>query len=525
MLLRDYVRRAAKSYPDKIAFVDGDLKRNWREFHERTDRFGAALQTLGVRKGDRVCIMAHDHVEVVEHWLACTKIGAVRVGVNWRYAAREKLHIIRDSNAKLVLLQSNCIESLTPYLDELRGEGRIFVGFGGKHNLEHDYEQLIAVADGPEPVPLDAADIAAFSYTTGTTGLPKGAIWSNGAVLSSLTHAVLNMGWRHQDVMLSPAPMMGAPILFNSYGVINGMTTVLVGGDFSAPSFWELVQRHCVTATMGVPTMIRRVLDEYAEGHYDASTLRSVFYGSAPMSPSLIRETYRVLDCEIIQVYGSTETCGAATYLREEDHRRALSTEDFRLLESCGRPSPQVDVMILREDASLADVNEVGELCIRSDTNAVGYHNSAPEQCDLYNGEWLRTGDLGRIDADGFIYLVDRKKFMMISGGYNVYPVVVENILAEHGAVREVAVLGVPHPEWGEAVTAFVSLKPNAQTSPDELIEFTRPHLGKWEVPKHVAIMDDLPKGVTGKIDKLALRHHCKLHPEAIPWLAAEAGS
>lgn len=517
MLLRDYVRRAAKSYPDKIAFIDGDLKRNWREFHERTDRLGAALQMLGVRKGDRVCIMAHEHIEMVEHWMTCAKIGAVRVGVNYRYSPREKLHIIRDADAKIVVLENNCIEDLAAYLDELRAEGRILIGFGGAHDLEFDYEKLIAAADAPDLVPLAGNDVISFSYTTGTTGLPKGAIWTHAATIESIVHSVLAIGLRYEDVWLMPAPTPGAPILFNTFGIINGTTTTLIG-DFTASRFWEIIERDRVTGTGGVPTMIRRVLEEYATGNHDASSLRSLFYGSAPMPPTLIRETYNTLGCDLIQPYGSTESLGWVTYLREDDHRRALAEGDFRLLESCGRPSQHVDAMILRDDGSPAEIGEIGEVCIRSDAVTIGYHNRPPEQDDLFFGDWLRMGDLGRMDEEGYIFLVDRRKFMIISGGYNVYPVVVENVLAEHEAVREVAVLGAPHPEWGEAVTAFVSLKPGARSTGDELIRYTQPKLGKWQVPKHIEIVEDLPKGVTGKIDKIALRQHFKTHPEALPW-------
>ena len=518
MFVRDFIRRGADSFPEKIAYIDGDRSRNWLELHERTDRLASSLQKLGVKKGDCVAMMAHEHVEVLELMYACAKIGAIRVGINWRYSSREKLHIIHDSDAKVVFLQSNTIAGLAEQLADLKKEGRQLVGFLGTHELQHDYEQLVAKGGTPQHVSLQREDSFAYSYTTGTTGLPKGAIWTQGGVIESMVGMSLCMGLSYNDVYLMPAPMPGAPILFNMFGILTGMKTVLIGGDFDPVRFWELVQRHRVTQSLGVPTMIRRVLDTYKAGHYDASSIRILSYGSAPMPPALVKDVYNTLGCDLMQPYGSTEACGWVTFLRPEEHKRAMETGNYRLLESCGRASPFADVAIFREDGTRADIDEVGEVCVRADFTIKRYHNAPPENNDLYFDDWMRTGDLGCKDSMGYFYLVDRKRFMIISGGYNVYPVVVENVLSEHPAVHEIAVFGAPHPEWGEAVIAIVVLKPGIIASPTELIDFTRPHLGKWEVPKHVEIVDELPKGVTGKITKVELRQKYKSNPELLPW-------
>lgn len=519
MLLRDYTRRAADSYCEKTAFVDGDIRRDWRAVDERSSRFATALQKLGVRKGDVVCIVAHEHIEVLEHWLACAKIGAVRVGINWRYSPREQEHIIRDSNAKVVLVQANCHEQMSKFLPEVEKEGRILIGFGASHGLRYDFETLIAQhPDRPDHIDLSPDDLLAYSYTTGTTGLPKGAIWTQSAVVESIIHSILNLGLAHDDIWLMPAPMPGAPILFNTFGVINGMTTTLINGDFAPDKYWDIVERERVTASGGVPTMIRRLLEEYDTGKYDASSLVNLFYGSSPMPPALTKRLFITLDCELIQPYGSTETGGWVTYLRQKEHRRAIEDGNLQLLESCGRPSQHADLKIFDEGGNEVPEGEVGEVCVTSGTNTIGYHNLPEETEKLYFGKWLRTGDLGYKDKDGYYFLVDRRKFMIISGGYNVYPVVVENVLAEHRAVREVCVIGAPHPEWGEAVTAVISLKTGKNVSSAELVEFVRPKLGKWEIPKHIEFIEDLPRGVTGKIDKVALRQRFKNSPELLPW-------
>ena len=508
LLPRDFIRRCAASYPDKAAFVDGDRIASWGAMHERSGRLAGALQAMGVAKGDVVAILSHDHLEVVEHWFACMKLGAVRVGINWRYAPREILHLIRDAGARILFVQANCVA----LLDEIRGEidsaGVRLIGYGEDHGLPDDYETLLTNHGAPmELPPLAPEDLIALSYTTGTTGLPKGALWTQRGVLDCVVNSMLQLGLQYEDSYFAPFPMAGVPILCGTLGMVTGMTVILPDGDFNPQRALELMTRHRATAAIFVPTMLQAVLNTYKAGDYDLSALRLLTYGSSPATPALIRDAMETFGCEIMQLYGLTEsTAGWLSFLRHDEHLRGLAGEPH-LLTSCGKPALHADLSIRSpQDGQEVPIGEVGELWARGTTNIPGYLNLPAENAELFSGEWLRTNDLARRDAEGFYYLTDRRKFMIITGGYNVYPVVVENVLAEHPAVAEVTVVGVPHPHWGEAVVAVIAKRPNADASEQELIDFCRGRVGRWEVPKHIEFVDALPKGATGKIAKYQIR-------------------
>lgn len=522
MLVRDFVRRCATSYAQKVAYIDGQRRRTWAEVCERNLRLAAALQGLGVRKGDAVAMLSYDHVEAVEHIYACLEIGAVRVGVNRGYAPKEMAHVVRDSDARVVIVQASCRHHLAPYLEEFEREGRKLVGFGEGHGFALDYERLIAQASAePEPVALDGNDAAAISYTSGTTGYPKGAIYKHSGMRDMLIHMVLSLGLRHEDTWTNPTSMAWATFMLNLMSVTNGMTTVLPGGDFKAEEFLDTCSRERVTSFLAVPVMLQRLVSTYRQdtARYDLSALRVVLYGSAPASPALIESAIETFGVELIQSYGLTEFCAWATFLQHGDHLKALAGRP-QLLTSCGRPGLHCEVSI-RDDGGVPVMRgEIGELWIRSDTLMLGYQNLPELSAEVLHGDWLRTHDIGRQDDEGYIYLTDRRHFLIITGAANVFPSIVENTLAEHPAVREVAVVGAPHPEWGEAVVAMVALKAGGAASADELIRHCQGKLAKWEVPKFIEIVADLPKGPTLKILKKQIKERYANEAGLLPWSA-----
>lgn len=519
LLARDLIVRNAASYPKKTAFIDGHTTRSWAEINERSDRWATALQQLDVHKGDVVAILAFDRVELIEHFFACMKSGAVRTGINWRYAPREMLHLIRDSNAKVIIVQAPLAPLLAEHWQTLASEGRQLIGYGGDHGMPHDLEALLAAADlAPELPPLKPDDRLALSYTTGTTGLPKGAIWSQAMLRESQSWSVVAAGLRHEDVWLTPVPLPGATAGFPTYGLVNGMTTVIQGDGFTIEGLLDAIEQHKVTVALVIPTLLQRMLEAQEQQPRDLSSLRLLAYGSSPAMPSLIRKAGEMIGCDLIQGYATTEsTTGWLTILRSEDHQRALAGEPA-LLKSCGRANVQAEISIRDDLGQPCAPGTVGELWVKSDHMIEGYLNRPEENRENFVDGWLLTGDMGYLDQEGYLYLTDRKKFMIISGGYNVYPVVIEAVLAEHPAVREISVFGVPHPDWGEAVIALVSLLPGATAVADELIEFCTDKVGKWEVPKWIKIVDDIPKGATGKIEKQKLREHYRKDPSELPW-------
>lgn len=519
LFARDLIPRNGARYPKKIAYIDGHTTRTWGEMHRRSDGWATALQQLGIGKGDVVAMLSYDRVELLEHYFACMKSGAVRTGINWRYAPREMLHLIRDSDSRVIVVQAPLAHLLADHRDTLLAEGRHLIGFGGDHGLPLDLETLIASATTPpELPPLAENDLIALSYTSGTTGLPKGAMCTQKMLREAQTWSVTVAAMRHEDVWLNPFPLPGATSGFPTYGLVTGMTTVIQGDGLTAEGLLDAIERYRVTVALVIPTLLQRMLEAQKQKPHDLSSLRLLAYGSSPAVPSLIREAIDVVGCDLIQGYATTESVtGWLTVLRPDDHRRALAGEPH-LLKSCGKPNVHAEISIRDDNGQPCPTDTVGELWIRAEHMIRGYLNRPDENRENFCDDWLLSGDMGYLDEEGYLYLTDRKKFMIISGGYNVYPVVIEAVLAEHPAVRELSVFGVPHPDWGEAVIALVSLQPDQTTTPEELIRFCTGSVGKWEIPKWIKIVDDIAKGATGKIDKHQQREHFRSHPEELPW-------
>lgn len=533
LLPRDMVAHCARSFPGKPAYVDGasERVRTWREMDERSNALAAALQGLGIGATDVVCVLAHDIVEVVEHHFACLKLGAWRVGINWRFSPVQMLHVIRDSEAKAVLIQNDCVTLFAEEeLAALRQEGRKLIGVGAGHGLPLDYDALVGGHRGAVPnLPaLAGDDVCAISYTTGTTGMPKGVLWTQRGMREALVRTPLTLGLHHEDVWFNPFPMAGVPILGTTINLGNGMTTVLTGGDFEARATLALAQKYRVTAGVFVPTQLRRITEEARRGEFDITSWRLMTFGSMPATPALIRDAYNTFGCEFGHIYGLTEaTWGIVSYLGPAEIRRAVA-ETPELLTSCGPPALHMDVAIRSPDGAPLPTGETGEVWVSSQTLMKGYWKLPDKTAEVLDGDWLNTGDIGRLDAAGYLYVVDRKSFMIISGGYNVYPAAVEEVVADHPGVREVAVVGAPHPDWGEAVVAIVSLTGDQQVSAEQILAFCRGQrhrLSRFEIPKHVLIVDDLPRGVTGKLDKLGLRRVLQEDPDKLPWTRQSAAA
>lgn len=514
MYLRDFIAGCAATYPSEIAYISGETQRTWREVHVRTDRLAGALQAMGLVKGDCVGILAHNTLEIAEHWLACLKAGFVRMGINWRYSRRELVHTVYDSAVKAVLVDARCLQLIAPELDEMRSAGIVFIGFGKGHGLEHDYETLLEAAPAVGLPPLQDGDGALIGYTSGSTGLPKGVLLTQRNVRESSIHLSIGAGYTFDDVRLYCTNPAGNNIFLACINVLTGMKTVIE--DYHADGFMDLVERHRITQVTLVPTMLRRAIESVRAGGCDVSLLRQITYGTMPTPPALIRQAYDTLGCAFMQVYGSSEAGGPVTALFDSHHRRGIRGEP-ELLTSVGRVLPHARVSV-RDPAGLPlPPGQEGTVWLGGETVMAGYVNLPDETRECLDGGWFRTGDLGRVDERGFIFLGDRSKNLIITGGMNVFPTSVENALAEHPAVSEVVAVGVPHPEWGEAVTAMVCLWPGRQATGMQLIEHCRGRLPRWEVPKHVEVVAHLPTGFTDKLDKRAVRDRL-IDAAALPW-------
>lgn len=521
ILPRDLVKRTGVNNPNKTAYICGDRRASWGDMHARSDRIAAALQAKGSAAGDVVGIMAPECIEVYEHFFACMKIGAIRVGVNRRYAEAELRHVFVDSGMKFLFVHASCRDILSNVRDDLRTLSILTIGFGGEHDFDADLAAMIGDAcAAPDLPPLAAADALMYSYTSGTTGTPKGAVLTHGAIAATILHALAEFGFVRDDRFLLPTGNAWVAVVLAFLGLGNGMTHVIADGDYDRATFFDIVREQCVTAFLLAPTMLNWALEDNRRTPFDLSSVRLIIYGSSPASPALIKRVHETFGKDMINVYALTETSwGGVAFLSPGDHRRALSKKP-ELLSSVGRIASHFEISIRNEDGAPVRAGEPGEIWLRGPTIMTNYLN-LPEQTDaVLRDGWLRTNDIGRLDEDGYLYLLDRQKFMIISGGVNVYPAAVEAILAKHPGVADICVVGVPHPEWGEAVVAVVRRHDgHAKLTGSELIDFCRDKLNRPSTPKHIIFTeDDFPRTTNFKVRKHEVRELVMTAPGSLPW-------
>ncbi len=508
--------RVSRNYAGKVAYRCGAAVRTWAQMNDRAGRLAGALHGLGARRSDTVAILGRETLEIYEHYFACMKAGLVRVGINWRYAPAEVAHILQDCGARILLVHAECEPLLRQAMALADLSHLVVVGYGD-HGQPHDYESLMRGASAPQPCPLAGEDPLVVSYTSGSTGVPKGVVHSHRSVALIIIQGAVSRGLTTDDVWYGAVASSWMACVLNMIGLANGMTTVVMDGAFDADAFIEETRRHGVSAALLVPTLAARVMDRCAGAPHALDSLRLLMYGSSPAPQALLERIMGTLRCRLMQTYGMTEG-GWVSHLTPADHDLGLRGRP-ELLRSAGRVGGMYE-MSVRDDAGRElPVGEPGELWLRGETTMLRYLNLPRETEKALAGGWLRTNDIGRFDDEGYLYLVDRKKFMIITGAVNVFPASVEAVLCRHPDVAEIAVLGVPHPAWGEAVVAVVCARPGRPVpTAQALAEFGSAHLSRMELPKHVLPMNELPKTVTSKVDKRALQAWLRERHGELPW-------
>lgn len=499
------LRRANQTKPLEKAILrrSGDL--TWAQLTDTVSRVAGALRACGLRNGDTVAILAHNCEAYLELYLSVPWAGGVLVPLNYRWTVIENAFALRDSDAKLLIVDDEHLEAGTKLAAEIAGLTLIHLGDQPTTDRAISYRQIVSSGPPVDDAMRGSNDLAFIFYTGGTTGRSKGVMLSHGNVTASALHALAAGIITADTVYLSAAPM---------FHLGNGTTmfpTLLTGGQnailpsFNARGFAESVERHRITHTLLVPTMVQTIVDDPCIGEFDLSSLRQIAYGAAPISEALIeRAMHRLPHTEFVQLYGMTELSPIATVLPFEQHLGAPKARGR--LRSAGRAIIGVEVRIVGPDDQEMPRGQIGEITVRGDTVMMGYRNLPDQTAAAVRNGWMHTGDAGYMDEEGYVYVVDRIKDMIISGGENVYSTEVENVLAQHPHVQACAVIGVPDDRWGEAVHAAVVLRDGQETPPPALIEFCRRFIAAYKSPRSVEIRSALPVTAAGKVDKPALR-------------------
>lgn len=503
MFVASLLRRSVARWPDRIAIVDGRRRITYRELGERVTRLAHALLGLGLVPGDRVIDLQRNAATYIETDLACALARLVRVPVNTRLTPTEWAYIAQDCGARAIVHGSDFAEAVEELATQL-GERPICVRVDGKGSGS-DYEELLARASAN---PLNSrgnpGDMVSLNYSSGTTGQPKGCVRtsrnrfaSTVDILGSLLEAQLGP----DDVFLHAGPITHASGLFVLPHLAVGATQVVMP-RFDPEEVLAALAVHGVTGTVLVPTMLERVVAVLAEAHGSdpLAPLRRMLYAGAPMAPDRIATADSMLGNRLIQFYGLVEAIPPITILNRADHT------DARLRGSAGRPALGVAVEVVDGEDAPVGIGDVGELTIGGDHVMDGYWQNEESTVKTVVNGWLRTGDMARVDAYGYVFLVDRKADMIITGGYNVMPREIELIIGEDPAVAEVAVVGLPDADWGEAVTAFVVPSAGAEIDIERLRGLCAAGLSSFKKPKRIEVVGQLPKSSTGKVARSALK-------------------
>jgi len=505
-ILAQMCSEQAQLYPDAIAFIAGDERQTFQQLDLSSYQVGHGLRAAGVKTGSRVAILGKDSIAHYEILFGCAKIKAVLVDLNWRLAAAELLYILNDAETEIVFVAPaffSLIESLLPELTTVR----TFIALEGEHPDWLNYQTWKA-SQSTELLNVEsyAEDVVVQMYSSGTTGRPKGVQLANSSFFR-LMEGVLAAGdeWMSlnaEDILLLSLPQFhigGLWWAIQGYAV--GACGIIVD-TFVAWQALQLIEQHKVSKAVLVPAMIQLMLAEPECAKTDFSSFKGLVYGGSPISPALLRKAMEIFACDFFQIYGLTETGNCAVCLRPKDHDLA----NPQRLKAAGRAFPGVEIKIIDGKGRLLPAQRSGEICIKSPANMVGYWKNESATAQTLNDGWVHTGDVGYKDEEGYLYVCDRIKDMIIYAGENLFPAEIEAMLSEHEAVAEVAVIGIPDEKWGEVVKAFVVLRQGHQVKQRELIDFARGQIADFKVPKSITFVDALPRNPSGKVLKRVLR-------------------
>ncbi|MFT4615220.1 MAG: O-succinylbenzoate-CoA ligase [Bacteroidia bacterium] len=510
--LDDFLDYHARVHGEIVFVTEGARALTFAQSRLRVDQIAGRLSSSGLVKGDRIALLGKNSIEFFFMVLACARLGVVPVGINYRLTPGESALIIADATANFLFADADLIEEVAqacPNINAvcLYGEHALFEPFAAWLELEAQvYNRAQVTAD----------DVMSQMYTSGTTGLPKGVLLSHANIMHNVHQTSLGSEYTFSagDEFLLVAPMYHAAGIMIAYtGLMQGLTLV-IHREYDASKVVQTLASRPIAAVTLVPAMLQMIVDSVPDlDDMRFPYLQLIYYGASPIAVPLLRLAIAVFDCDFTQGYGQTETNSIVAMLSASDHRKALDGHP-ELLEACGRAAFNTQLRVIDTAGRQLAMGEAGEIVARGPQVMLGYWNNPEATRDALRDGWLHTGDIGCFDEEGYLRIVGRLKDMIISGGENIYPVEIENILTLHPAVADAAVIGVADAKWGEVPLAILVNDAEQVPSNDELTKLCREHLAGYKVPAHFHFMSELPRNPSGKVLKQQLRHDIGKHYE-----------
>lgn len=511
--VRNLVNRNAVLYPDKTAMKEYETGKSstFARLKDRAMRIGAAIYALDAKPGDRVGIMSQNSYEYMELTLSVPSAGLVFVPVNFRLAPREMAGVLADAEPAVLFVDEQYVKTAQDIKSEIPSV-REFVHIGPQQTRPqgwHGYEELIdrSAPDGWK-APVTEGDLAMLMYTSGTTGAPKGVMQTHLNVYHCGRTCAFNNRIDTDDTGFTICPMYHVTATTSFFGPFYKGATSILFQKWDAESLFKAANDLRIAAGMLATPMVRMLLEAWPamKDKYDISSMNKLWFAGAGIIPAVYKQFIDTFGCILGEHHGTTETTGVTANLSAGDIAKELTGDNLRVLESCGRDAYDCEVMIVDENDNPVAPPGEGEMRVRGLGTSLGYWRKEEQTKKAFRNGWFYTEDICHIDKKGFIYIIDRKKDMIITGGENVYPAEIEKVLNEHPAVRESSAIGVPHPVWGEAIAAIVVLNDGEKLSDSDVIQYCKGKIAGYKVPKIVHFINEMPRNPAGKISKPELR-------------------
>jgi long-chain acyl-CoA synthetase len=505
----DVIYRNRLLYPDKEAFVYGVKRITFAEYNARVNRLIHGLWSLGLKKGDVLGVLSWNSLDYADIYGAAMKGGFIISPYNTRLTANELDYLINYSEATTLFVgpeQAELIQSLRPSLPKVRH----FISLESPAPNMTAHDDILTNNSAEEPdIRVEEDDLLAIIYTSGTTGLPRGAVYTQSRFIDDTRSLIAMMGLQYNDKHIQLMPMfhIGGGTHFRAFLYVGGTNIIMPQRSFDPVATLKVIQEEKVTDMDIVPTHLIAILALPDLGKYDISSMKRMWYAASPMPVEVLKQGIQTFGPIFAQGYGQSESGPDISHLPREDLKVLdKPEEEQKVLASAGRPSTGVHVRIVDDKNNDVKVGEMGEIVVQSKHIMVEYWNKPDETRESVVDGWLHTGDMGYYDEKGYLYIVDRKRDMIISGGENIYPREIEEVLYTHPAVLEASVIGIPDPYWVEKVHAVVAIKKGQSVTDKELIAFCKQHMAGFKAPKSIEFVDALPKNPSGKIMKRELR-------------------